>query len=96
MWQTAAEIVIQLSFSHHYLNEFRNDKRTGCKLNCPQGVCDRLQPLCEHLPNIWRVAGQLWWAWSQNRALLHLAGIAVDEDGFVYVSDRENNRIQVF
>ena len=97
--------VIQFSPKYLYIKTFGDERSASCKLNCPQGVCVGPNDVvyvtdCDHCVSVYQASGKLLANFGGRGGEVgrfsHPCGIAVDDDGFVYVSDRDNGRIQVF
>ena len=97
--------VIQFSPKYLYVKTFGNERSASCKLNGPQSVCIGPNDIvyvtdCDHCVSVYQASGELLANFGGRGGevgqFLHPCGIAVDDDGFVYVSDRDNGRIQVF
>ena len=102
--------IVQFSLDYQYVKEFWMDKRSGLKLNCPQGISigpdDRVYVTdCDHSVSVFymhnqsgefRILANFGGRGQEIGQFQHPTGIVIDEDGFIYVCDRDNSRIQVF
>ena len=88
-----------------YLRSFTSDEKGVNRLKCPAGVCVAGQHLYvvdfkNHNVSVFTTKGEYVTSFGQEGSnegdLNGPWGICVDKDGFVYVGDSNNGRIQIF
>ena len=88
-----------------YLRSFTSDEKGVNRLKCPAGVCVAGQHLYvvdfkNHNVSVFTTKGEYVTSFGQEGSnegdLKGPWGICVDKDGFVYVGDSNNGRIQIF
>ena len=97
--------VLMFSESGHYLHHFGQKGQGEGELNCPYGLCvsgDYVYVTEYNRISVFRTSGEFvhsFGKFGSDRGELNLPfnwGIAIDRDGFVFVCDPGNKRIQVF
>ena len=98
--------VLLFSENGRYLQQFDARGQQGeSELNSPTGLCVSgdyvyITEWANHCVSVFRTSGEFVHSFGKEGSgrdeLLDPSGIAVDKDGFVFVCDTSNSRVQVF
>ena len=97
--------VLVFSENGRYLQQFDARGQGESELNSPTGLCVSgdyvyITEWANHCVSVFRTSGEFVHSFGKEGSgsgqLLDPSGIAVDKDGFVFVCDTSNSRVQVF